>query len=68
MAKYQKPKTKKIKVNGNYPKDTSRGKKEHGMPATKKYIDVESVLKKNKEVKEKDVFDFSNKKSASPKK
>ena len=60
------PKSKKnTKISKiNYPKDTSRAKKSCGMPMTKKYIDVESAIKKNKEVKEKDVFDFTSKKVA----
>lgn len=51
---------KKIKVKSNVP-DTSRAKKGYTMPMTINYIDVEGVVKKDKEVKEKDVFDFSYK-------
>ena len=38
--------------------DTSRAGKQTAMPLSK-IIDVESVIKKDKEVKETDVFDFS---------
>lgn len=62
MAK--KPKPKKIKVKSNVP-DTSRAKKPCAMPMTKFYVDVEGGVKKDKEVKEKDVFDFSYPKGAS---
>jgi hypothetical protein len=51
-------KSKKIKVNVTVP-DTSRAKKQVGMPMTKHWIDVEEGVKKDKEVKEKDVFNFS---------
>lgn len=51
-------KIKKIKVKANVP-DTSRAKKYCAMPMTKNWIDVEEGVKKDKEVKEKDVFDFS---------
>jgi len=44
-------------------KDTSRAGKACAMPMTKKFIDVESGIKKDKEVKEKDVFNFSSKKN-----
>ncbi len=54
-------KVKKIKVKSNVP-DTSRAKKACPMPMTVNYIDVEGGVKKDKEVKEKDVFDFSYKK------
>jgi len=40
-------------------KNTSCAKKECHMPMTKMFIDVESSIKKDKEVKEKDVFDFN---------
>jgi hypothetical protein len=60
-AKPKKTKTKKIKVKSNVP-DTSRAKKACPMPMTVNYIDVEGGVKKDKEVKEKDVFDFSYKK------
>jgi len=56
MAK--KSKSKKIKVNVSVP-DTSRAKKHCAMPMTKNWIDVEEGVKKDKEVKEKDVFNFS---------
>jgi len=52
---------KKIKVKSNVP-DTSRAKKACPMPMTVNYIDVEGGVKKDKEIKEKDVFDFSYKK------
>ena len=51
-------KIKKIKVKTNVP-DTSRAKKHCSMPMTKHWIDVEEGVKKDKEVKEKDVFNFS---------
>jgi hypothetical protein len=51
-------KIKKIKVKTNVP-DTSRAKKHSSMPMTKHWIDVEEGVKKDKEVKEKDVFNFS---------
>jgi Zn/Cd-binding protein ZinT len=51
-------KSKKIKVNVTVP-DTSRAKKQSGMPMTKHWIDVEEGVKKDKEVKEREVFDFS---------
>ncbi len=61
-------KNKKIKLNvpvgGNlYAPDTSRAKKTCAMPMTKNWIDVEEGVKKDKEVKEKDVFNFSYSKS-----
>ena len=43
-------------------KNTSCAKKECHMPMTKMFIDVESSIKKDKEVKEKDVFEFNYKK------
>ena len=43
--------------------NTAFAKKSCAMPMTKNYIDVEAGIKKDKEVKEKDVFDFSAKKS-----
>jgi hypothetical protein len=56
-------KGKKIKIKGDYQKkDTSKAGYCSCMPKTKNYIDVEASLKKNKEVKEKDVFDFSRQK------
>jgi hypothetical protein len=51
-------KSKKIKVINNV-SDTSRAKKHSSMPMTKHWIDVEEGVKKDKEVKEKDVFNFS---------
>lgn len=67
MAKPKVKKPKKIKVplrrwGSNVP-DTSRAKKPCAMPMTKFYVDVEGGVKKDKEVKEKDVFDFSSKKN-----
>jgi len=44
-------------------KDTSRAGKGCPMPMTKFYIDVEAGIKKDKQVKEKDVFNFSYKKN-----
>ena len=44
-------------------KDTSRAKRGCPMPMTKFYVDVESGIKKDKEVKEKDVFNFSYQKN-----
>ncbi len=55
-------KNKKIKLNV-YAPDTSRAKKTCAMPMTKNWIDVEEGVKKDKEVKEKDVFNFSYSKS-----
>lgn len=54
-----KPKVKDVK-------DTSRAKRGCPMPMTKFYVDVESGIKKDKEVKEKDVFDFSYQKMKNP--
>jgi len=51
-------KPKKIKVVDNVP-DTAFARKSCPMPMTKKFIDVEEGVKKDKEVKEKDVFDYS---------
>ena len=56
MPKRSKPK----KIKDPTP-DTAFAKKSCGMPLTKKYIDVEAGIKKDKEVKEKDVFDFKPK-------
>ncbi|MHA2182288.1 MAG: hypothetical protein ACXAAH_12795 [Promethearchaeota archaeon] len=47
--------------------DTAFAKKSCGMPLTKNYIDVEAGIKKDKEVKEKDVFDFLPKRTTKPK-
>jgi hypothetical protein len=56
----KKQKGKKIKIKGDYQKkDTSKSGYCSCMPTTKNYVDIEGSLKKNKEVKEKDVFDFS---------
>ena len=44
-------------------KDTSCAKRGCPMPMTKNFIDVEGGIKKDKEVKEKDVFNFSYKKN-----
>ena len=44
-------------------KDTSRAGKGCPMPMTKFYVDVEAGIKKDKEVKEKDVFNFSYQKN-----
>tara|TARA_R100001460_G_scaffold77113_1_gene118069 strand:- start:68 stop:268 length:201 start_codon:yes stop_codon:yes gene_type:complete len=54
----QRSKLKKIK---DTTPDTAFAKKSCGMPLTKNYIDVEAGIKKDKEVKEKDVFDFKPK-------
>ena len=51
-------KSKKIKVNVSVP-DTSRAKKHCAMPMTKHWIDIEDGVKKDKEVKEREVFNFS---------
>lgn len=57
MAKHS---GKKIKIKGDYQKkDTSKAGYCSCMPTTKNYIDVEASIKKNKEVKEKDVFNFN---------
>ena len=55
-----KKKVKKIKIKDPLP-DTSTAQIPSVMPLTKikAMIDVEEVIKKDKEVKEKDVFDFS---------
>lgn len=63
MAKKSKPKVSNAKSKVKDVKDTSRAKKECAMPMTKKFIDVEAGIKKDKEVKEKDVFNFSSKKN-----
>jgi|9_EtaG_2_1085328.scaffolds.fasta_scaffold06000_4 hypothetical protein len=55
---------KKIKIKVNY-NDTSKGKSSSCMPTTKNFIDVEGSIKKNKEVKEKDVFNFNPQKKQS---
>ena len=69
MTKQSKKKQSKKKqskatlVKSNVP-DTSRAKKGSAMPMTKNYIDIEAGIKKDKEVKEKDVFDFNSKPKA----
>tara|TARA_R110002012_G_scaffold54631_1_gene139890 strand:- start:1574 stop:1768 length:195 start_codon:yes stop_codon:yes gene_type:complete len=57
----QRSKPKKLKKIKDPTPDTAFAKKSCGMPLTKKYIDVEAGIKKDKEVKEKDVFDFKPK-------
>jgi len=57
----QRSKPKKLKKIKDPTPDTSFAKKSCGMPLTKNYIDVEGGIKKDKEVKEKDVFDFKPK-------
>ena len=52
-------KTKKIK---DPTPNTGFAKKSCPMPITKNWIDIEGGMKKDKEVKEKDVFDFNFKK------
>jgi len=60
-----KHKEKQIKIKGKYQKkDTSKSRYCSCMPITKNYIDVEESLKKDKEVKEKDVFNFNPQKKA----
>jgi hypothetical protein len=46
-------------------KDTSCAKRGSSKPMTKNFIDIEAGIKKDKEVKEKDVFNFSYPKGAS---
>ena len=58
----KKPKSKKYNSGVKDVKDTSRAKKGCPMPMTKLWVDVEAGIKKDKEVKEKDVFDFNYKK------
>lgn len=45
-------------------KDTSCAKRGSAKPMTKNFIDVEEGVKKDKEVKEREVFDFSFKKKS----
>jgi hypothetical protein len=45
-------------------KDTSCAKRGSSKPMTKNFIDIEAGIKKDKEVKEKDVFNFSYKPKA----
>ena len=56
---------KKCKCNVKDVRDTSCAKKGSAKPMTKIFIDVEEGIKKDKEVKEKDVFNFNHKKSKS---
>ena len=58
----KKPKSKKYDAGVKDVKDTSCAKKGCPMPMTKIFVDVEGAIKKDKEVKEKDVFDFNYKK------
>lgn len=57
-----KAKSKKYKSGVKDVKNTSCAKKECPMPMTKHWIDIEEGIKKDKEVKEKDVFEFNYKK------
>ena len=67
-SKHQK-KSKNTPQMGKDVKDTSRAGKGCPMPMTKFYVDVEAGIKKDKEVKEKDVFNFNySKKSNSVRK
>ena len=59
-------KPKKYKPKVKDVKDTSRAKKGCPLPTTKLWINVEEGIKKDKEVKEKDVFDFSYSKIKNP--
>lgn len=61
MPKRSNPHKKKCKCNVKDVRDTSRAGKGCPMPMTKIFIDVEAGIKKDKEVKEKDVFNFSKK-------
>ena len=61
-------KTKKYTTNVKDVKNTSCAKKECSLPMTRKFIDVQGSLEKDKEVKEKDVFDFGSQSSAKSKK
>lgn len=45
-------------------KNTSCAKKESHMPMTKHWIDIEEGIKKDKEVKESEVFEFNYKKAS----
>jgi len=56
-----KKKSKPKKTSIKDVKDTSRAKRGCPMPMTKFYVDIEEGIKKDKEVKEKDVFDFKPK-------
>tara|TARA_R100001440_G_scaffold70849_2_gene93547 strand:+ start:6840 stop:7049 length:210 start_codon:yes stop_codon:yes gene_type:complete len=59
MPERSRKKSKPKKTSIKDVKDTSRAKRGCPMPMTKFYVDVESGIKKDKEVKEKDVFNFS---------
>ena len=61
MPKRSKVKKIKVKKIKDPTPNTAFAKKSCGMPLTKNYIDVEGGIKKDKEVKEKDVFDFKPK-------
>jgi len=63
MTKQSKSKKSKLKKIKDPTPETAFAKKSCGMPMTKNYIDVEGGIKKDKEVKEKDVFDFSSQSS-----
>jgi len=63
MPQKKKAKSKKYKSSVKDVKDTSCAKKACAMPMTKMFVDVKSSIKKDKEVKEKDVFDFKYKPS-----
>lgn len=58
----KKAKSKKYDAGVKDVKDTSCAKKGCPMPMTKLWIDVEEGIKKDKEVKESEVFDFKYKK------
>ena len=58
MPKHSKPK----KINEGTPPDTSYGKDSRcGLSKTKE-LKIDKILDKKKEIKEKDVFDYSRKK------
>ena len=57
------PNKKKSKNTMKDVKDTSRAGKGCPMPMTNFSVDVEAGIKKDKEVKEKDVFNFSYQKN-----
>ena len=61
-----KKKSKPKKTSIKDVKDTSRAKRGCPMPMTKFYVDVESGIKKDKEVKEREVFDFNYQKIKKP--
>jgi hypothetical protein len=58
-----KPKVSDAKYDVKDVKDTSCAKKGSAKPMTKNFINVEAAIKKDKEVKEKDVFDFKKSKA-----